>query len=377
MLPVTSPAIDLKQSKFTQIVNNVEVISAADKLRHDAAVNDVFLMPDVLRTGPNSRAELAATDGTITRVGANTIFSFDQSSRTIDLQQGSLLFHSPHGKGGGTIRTGSATASVIGTTIIITATPNGGFKLLDLEGQAEVRYLSGLKQSLQPGQMTFILPAGSASPIVVFRLDAETKGSALVSGFNTPLDSTSKINSEITQQLLQILNGAAADTGLIVGDNATPTTVQVVQDIIGENNENTPGTPPPPPPSPTPPAAFSSDGSIIGSDGVSGLPVNYPSFDPNHVVSSQFIVPSGIESFIEGLSLLEIASPSSGLVANNIDIDTANVDLSSFGGDSDFDFMATGDMKIWQSVDFTGDAVPNVIALFAGGDLSIASGSTI
>ena len=52
MLPATSPAIDLKQAKFTQVVNNVEIISATDKSRHDAAVNDVFLMPDVLRTGP-------------------------------------------------------------------------------------------------------------------------------------------------------------------------------------------------------------------------------------------------------------------------------------------------------------------------------------
>jgi len=48
-----------------------------------------------------------------------------------------------------------------------------------------------------------------------------------VGGFDKPLDSQSKIDSEITQQLLQILNGTAADTGLIVGDNATPDSVQV------------------------------------------------------------------------------------------------------------------------------------------------------
>src|ERR1700679_2631230 len=142
LLPSISPAIDLKQSKFTQVVNNVEVISSADKARHAAAVNDVFKMPDVLRTGPDSRAELIAPDNTITRVGADTIFSFDPGNRTIDLQQGSILFHSPHGNGGGTIRTGSATASVIGTTIIVTSTPGGGFKLLDLEGQAEIRFLN-------------------------------------------------------------------------------------------------------------------------------------------------------------------------------------------------------------------------------------------
>jgi ferric-dicitrate binding protein FerR (iron transport regulator) len=171
VLPSASLAIDLKQAKFTQVVNSVDVITPSDQARHAAEVNDIFKMPDVLRTGPASRAELVATDNTITRVGANTVFSFDPTSRTIDLQQGSLLFHSPHGKGGGTIHTGSATASVLGTTIIVTTTPNGGFKVLVLEGEAEIRFLNGLHLKLTPGQMTFVLPGGGTSPIVVFRLD--------------------------------------------------------------------------------------------------------------------------------------------------------------------------------------------------------------
>ena len=199
--------MDLKQAKFTQVVNNVEVISAADKSLHDASVSDTFQMPDVLHTGPSSRAELAAADGTITRVGANTIFSFDTENRTIDLQQGSLLFHSPHGKGGGTIRTGSATASVVGTTIIVTCTPDGGFKVLDLEGEVEITFKNGLHQYLEPGQMTFLLPGVTQrAPIIIFRLDSETKDSLLVSGFANPLPSMPKINTEVTRQLLQILN---------------------------------------------------------------------------------------------------------------------------------------------------------------------------
>ena len=357
MPPLISSAIDLKQSKFTQVVNNVEIISAADKARHAATVNDIFSMPDVLRTGPDSRAELAATDGTITRVGANTIFSFDPASRTIKLDQGSLLFHSPHGKGGGTIRTGSATASVIGTTIIVTCTPSGAFKLLDLEGQAEIRYLDGLKQTLEPGQMTFILPGGSASPIVVFRLDTETKGSALVGGFNTPLDSQSKINSEVTQQLLQILNGTAADTGYIVGENATPNTVVA-------NIDNTP-------------SATLPDGSIVGSDRVSKLPVNYPPLDPNHVQTTSFTPPTGVASIAEGLTVFGLGAPDSGFFGNNIDVDTANIDLSSFTGNSAFDIMAAGDMRIWQSLDFNAGVLPGTVGLFSGGDLSIAPDSTL
>ncbi len=70
------------------------------------------------------------------RVGANAVFSFGKDSRTLNLERGSLLLHSPTGKGGGSIVTNSATASVVGTTIIVTATSNGGFKLLVLEGVA-------------------------------------------------------------------------------------------------------------------------------------------------------------------------------------------------------------------------------------------------
>jgi hypothetical protein len=236
LLPLNSPAIDLKQSKFTQVVNDVEIISAADKSLHAAAINDTFKMPDVLRTGPASRTELVAADGTITRVGANTIFSYDTQNRTIDLQQGSLLFHSPHGKGGGTIRTGSATASVIGTTIIVTCTPDGGFKLLDLEGETEVRFLNGMRQQLEPGQMTFILPGEThPSPIIVFRLDDQTKGSLLLNGFGSPLPSIGKIDAEVTRQLLNILNNQAGDTGLLVGNHATANSVEAFQEINAEH----------------------------------------------------------------------------------------------------------------------------------------------
>jgi hypothetical protein len=230
--------MDLKQAKFTQVVNNVEVVSAADKSSRNASVNDTFKMPDLLRTGPSSRAELTATDGTITRVGANTVFSYDEENRTIDLQQGSLLFHSPHGEGGGTIRTGAATASVLGTTIIVTCTPDGGFKLLDLEGETEVRFLNGLKQHLEPGQMTFILPGGTQpSPIIIFRLDTQSKGSLLLNGFDNPLPSISRIDAEVTRQLLEILNNHVGDTGLLVGNNATANSVQVFQDFQTINAE--------------------------------------------------------------------------------------------------------------------------------------------
>ena len=146
------------KATFTEVIRQVDVLDHPSLSATPAQIDEIFSSPDLLQTGRKSRAELAFNDGTLTRVGSNTIFSLESQSRTINLKQGSLLFHSPEGKGGGKIVTASATASVVGTTIIVAATSDGGFKILVLEGSATVTYLDGSILSLRPGQMTFVLP---------------------------------------------------------------------------------------------------------------------------------------------------------------------------------------------------------------------------
>jgi len=212
LLPVIGRATDLKQAKFTQVVNDVKVLSAADQSIGAAQVNALFKMPDVLRTGGASRAELVAPDTTVTRVGANTIFSFDPAKRTIDLQQGSLLFHSPHGLGGGTIRAASVTAAVLGTTLIVAVAPDGAVKVLDLEGKVEVRLKNGHREILEPGQMMLVQPDGRHFAKAVFDLSQETSSSSLVTGFSQPLPSLPLINEQIAIQL-RTIPGLAAVNG--------------------------------------------------------------------------------------------------------------------------------------------------------------------
>ena len=55
LLPLGSRALDLKQAKLTQVVNKVDIISPSEQTLHQAAINDDFKMPEVLRTGPDSR----------------------------------------------------------------------------------------------------------------------------------------------------------------------------------------------------------------------------------------------------------------------------------------------------------------------------------
>jgi hypothetical protein len=215
-------AAPLTESTFTEIINEVSTVSAAGTAA-PAKVDAVLQAPERVRTGPQSRAELTAPDKTITRVGANTVFSFADSGRTLNLEQGSLLFHAPKGLGGGTIQSGGAVAAVLGTTLIVSATANGGFKVILLEGKGRVTLPDGNSATLHAGQMVFVLPGGTAfSAVLNINLDKLVGGSLLVKGFSDELSSLPLIMAAIQKQNSQIASGKATDTGLPAEKFASP-----------------------------------------------------------------------------------------------------------------------------------------------------------
>ena len=81
-----------------------------------AAVQDIVRETNFLLTESDARAEIQYEDGSLVRVGQNTVFSFDSDSRTLELERGTFIFHVPKGSGGGTIKTPSLTAAITGTT---------------------------------------------------------------------------------------------------------------------------------------------------------------------------------------------------------------------------------------------------------------------
>lgn len=76
---------------------------------------DVVRASDFLLSESESRAELKYEDGSIVRIGQNTVFSFDAKTRTLKLEKGTLVFYIPKGAGGATIKTPSITAAITGT----------------------------------------------------------------------------------------------------------------------------------------------------------------------------------------------------------------------------------------------------------------------
>jgi len=208
-------AAPLTESTFTEIVKDVNVVAATTKAAQPATVNELVKAPDLVRTGPASRAELTAADQTITRVGANTVFSFEPNGRNINLEKGSVLFHSPAGKGGGSIRSGGAAAAVLGTTLIVSSTGDGGFKVILLEGKGTVTLPNGKSVTLKAGQLVFVLPGQTTfGPVLDINLGKLVAGSQLVNGFSNPLSSLPLIRKAIDQQNQKLAGGSAQDTGL-------------------------------------------------------------------------------------------------------------------------------------------------------------------
>src|SRR6266536_928477 len=108
-------AAQLKEARVTQVVNDVKLLLQQAAPR-PAVVSDLVRHGTAVRTGTQSRSELTFADLTITRLGANKIFTFDEGTRQMNLIDGAILFQVPKGSGGATIRTVGVTAAITGTT---------------------------------------------------------------------------------------------------------------------------------------------------------------------------------------------------------------------------------------------------------------------
>lgn len=149
ILPLAADS--LRTAQLTAAVNDVQIFpgSAAARSGH---VGDKVSMPSSVQTGRQSRAELTFQDNTLTRIGQNSIFSFREGGRNVELKQGSVLLQVPKNAGGATIRTATVTAAITGTTTMFEYCPNAWVKLITLEGS--------LKLSINGGKTSMVVPAG-------------------------------------------------------------------------------------------------------------------------------------------------------------------------------------------------------------------------
>ncbi len=115
MVASARAVVPFTEAKVTRLQNKVEYGPGRGVATRPARVTDVVKADNYLLTETDARAELQYPDGSLVRIGQNTVFTFEAESRTLTLEKGSLIFHIPKGSGGGTIRTASITAAITGT----------------------------------------------------------------------------------------------------------------------------------------------------------------------------------------------------------------------------------------------------------------------
>ena len=189
-----------KEARITQIIRDVKLLPSDAALR-PAVVNDTVKENTGVRTGGESRSELTFADLTITRLGANTIFSFNKAGHNAQLESGSILLRVPKDSGGGFIRTKAVTVAVTGTTVIFEASRAGKCKLIVLEGGAGVVLTRhpGRSQSVRAGQMLDVSAGAIALPLPAnVDLNQIMKTHPLITDFG-PLPSRDLIQAAIRQ----------------------------------------------------------------------------------------------------------------------------------------------------------------------------------
>ena len=185
LIPVYSPGASQKEPRVTQVIREVKLLPS-DKDPQPAEVNDRVPEDTAVRTGDKSRSELTFADLTISRLGANTIYSYARGGRNIDLGGGSVLLRVPKDSGGASVRSSAVSVAVTGTTLILEGSKGGRSKLIVLEGRARlglIKYPSQTRNVLA-GYMLDV-PAGATTLPMPVKIDLKRtmKEHPLIAGF--------------------------------------------------------------------------------------------------------------------------------------------------------------------------------------------------
>ncbi|NBR72588.1 MAG: hypothetical protein EBT75_10965, partial [Proteobacteria bacterium] len=141
-------AVELKEAEITALKNIVEHDTGEGKGATPAHASEKIFEKSKLSTAAASMAELTFADTSITRVGANTSFSFQSKERLVKLDKGTVLINTPPGAGGATVDCGGVTAAVTGTTFMASVDGNGNKMFVLLEGEGGMKITAGGKTTV-------------------------------------------------------------------------------------------------------------------------------------------------------------------------------------------------------------------------------------
>jgi hypothetical protein len=210
-LSFVADGAELQSARVTHIINDVKLLPEQKAVRA-AVVNDNVEADTAVRTGVDSRTELTFSDLTITRLGANTIFSFNKGSRQLSLSNGAVLVQVPRNGADVRISTAAVTAAVSGGTGLFEKNKGLPTKFLMLEGIGHF-YPNGHPEEaviVHGGEMVMMTADGKITRPAKFNAAVLYKTSKLITSFPT-LPNADLILEVIAQQQAEMA-GAPSDT---------------------------------------------------------------------------------------------------------------------------------------------------------------------
>jgi mannose-6-phosphate isomerase-like protein (cupin superfamily) len=189
-------AAQRKEARVSRVVRDVNLLAPHTAAR-PAHLNDNVTDGSAVRTGADSRAELTFADLTITRVGANSIFSFEENGRNVNVENGAILLRVPTDSGGARIRSSALTVGITGTTVMFEHHRSTYTKLIVLEGRSEawLTKYPGNRVRVRGGQMLVVKAGATHLPEPVdIDLDRLLRTATLITEF-PPLPSLDLIRN--------------------------------------------------------------------------------------------------------------------------------------------------------------------------------------
>jgi hypothetical protein len=212
----TSAFAQLTDARFTEVEGSVAFQKPGQR-PSPARLNLAIQPADIVRTGQRSLAELEFNDKTLTRLGANTIFSYNPENRRFQVDQGTALLQVPPKLGGAKIESGAVTAAITGTTVLVQRLPNGTSRYLVLEGRMNVTIRgSNQMRSLGPGQMLIIPPDIKSLPQPVTVNVATILGTSRLVRGRRPLPSEGAIEKVVAKQEQLLSNEGFSPAGVVI-----------------------------------------------------------------------------------------------------------------------------------------------------------------
>jgi len=80
---MAAAVVPYTQATVTRYQNKVTYGNTAEKARRAATTGDIIKAASYLLTETDSRAELKYEDGSLVRIGQNTVFTFEADTRTL------------------------------------------------------------------------------------------------------------------------------------------------------------------------------------------------------------------------------------------------------------------------------------------------------